>query len=95
MVNDPIDAINYYNKSIDILRKNEDFLWNAACLEGICAAYYIKYIKMIPQDYNIFAYETYNKMKIAVMLLEKSKFIHHEIESRFKLIHALFISRLD
>lgn len=27
MINDPLDAIDYYKQSFDILNKNNDYLW--------------------------------------------------------------------
>ena len=45
MINSFDDAILNFNKSLEILKKNEDWLWSAGCVEGICAAFFIKFCK--------------------------------------------------
>ena len=66
MVNSSIDASNYFYKSMEILKKNDDFLWTASAIEGLCASLYIKYCKLPPVDYNIFMYEALNRLKEAI-----------------------------
>ncbi len=38
-----LDALNFYKLSLEILKKNDDYLWIGGVLEGISASFYLKH----------------------------------------------------
>lgn len=74
MINDPMDAIDYYKQAFELLNKNNDYLWCGIIMQHLAAA------KTSAEDIE-------EHFREALTFLKKTKFINLEIECFFKLMH--------